>query len=66
MYADVDSRMPAPSQGENDLAANEPSSTAGGRNYTLFRGHAGPVHSATFSPFGDFILSSSSDSTSKL
>ncbi|XP_047943827.1 transcription initiation factor TFIID subunit 5-like isoform X1 [Salvia hispanica] len=56
----------SPSQGENDLAANEPSSTAGGRNYTLFRGHAGPVHSATFSPFGDFILSSSSDSTIRL
>ncbi|XP_042062817.1 transcription initiation factor TFIID subunit 5-like [Salvia splendens] len=53
-------------QGENDLATNEPSSRAGGRNYTLFRGHAGPVHSATFSPFGDFILSSSSDSTIRL
>ncbi|XP_047945491.1 transcription initiation factor TFIID subunit 5-like [Salvia hispanica] len=56
----------SPLQGENDLATNEPSSSAGGRNYTLFRGHAGPVHSATFSPFGDFILSSSSDSTIRL
>ncbi|KAL1562867.1 Transcription initiation factor TFIID subunit 5, variant 2 [Salvia divinorum] len=66
LYVVVDSRMSAPLQGENDLAANQPSSSAGGRNYTLFRGHAGPVHSATFSPFGDFILSSSSDSTIRL
>lgn len=58
--------MSAPSQGEHELVPTEPSSSAGGRNYTLFRGHAGPVHSATFSPFGDFILSSSSDSTSRL
>ncbi|KAG6420762.1 hypothetical protein SASPL_117300 [Salvia splendens] len=66
LYVDIDSRMSAHLQGENDLATNEPSSRAGGRNYTLFRGHAGPVHSATFSPFGDFILSSSSDSTIRL
>lgn len=66
VYVDVDSRMSAPPQGENELAPSEPSSSAGGRCYTLFRGHAGPVHSATFSPFGDFILSSSSDSTSRL
>ncbi|KAH6806726.1 TBP-associated factor 5 [Perilla frutescens var. frutescens] len=52
--------------GENELFSSEPSSSAGGRCYTLFRGHAGPVHSATFSPFGDFILSSSSDSTIRL
>ncbi|MCL7034429.1 hypothetical protein MKW94_007644 [Papaver nudicaule] len=38
----------------------------GKRAYTLFQGHAGPVYSATFSPLGDFILSSSSDSTIRL
>ncbi|KAH6761507.1 TBP-associated factor 5 [Perilla frutescens var. hirtella] len=55
-----------PLLGENELASSEPSSSAGGRCYTLFRGHARPVHSATFSPFGNFILSSSSDSTIRL
>jgi WD40 repeat protein len=35
------------------------------RPYTLFQGHSGPVYSAAVSPFGDFLLSSSSDSTSK-
>lgn len=34
-------------------------------SYTLFRGHSGPIYSATFSPLADFLLSSSSDSTSK-
>lgn len=63
---DVDSRIPAPSQGEIELTSNDPSSNNGGRSYTLFRGHAGPLHSATFSPLGDFLLSSSSDSTGKL
>jgi transcription initiation factor TFIID subunit 5 len=38
----------------------------GKRPYTLFQGHSGPVYSAAFSPFGDFLLSSSSDSTSKI
>lgn len=54
-------------QGESELASNEHMSSlnTAGKSYTLFRGHAGPVHSATFSPFGDFLLSSSSDSTSK-
>ncbi|KAH6783898.1 TBP-associated factor 5 [Perilla frutescens var. hirtella] len=66
LYVEVDSRMPAHSQGENELTPNEPSSSAGGRCYTLFRGHAGPVHAATFSPSGDFILSSSSDTTIRL
>lgn len=33
---------------------------------TVFHGHSGPIYSATFSPLGDFLLSSSSDSTSKL
>ncbi|KAL3617649.1 Transcription initiation factor TFIID subunit 5 [Castilleja foliolosa] len=53
---------------ENELAPNDymPSLNAGGRSYTLFRGHSGPIHSATFSPFGDYILSSSSDSTIRL
>jgi WD40 repeat protein len=37
----------------------------GKRPYTLFQGHSGPVYSAAFSPFSDFLLSSSSDSTSK-
>ncbi|MQL68586.1 hypothetical protein Taro_000811, partial [Colocasia esculenta] len=36
------------------------------RPYTLFQGHAGPVYSAAFSPQGDYILSSSSDSTIRL
>ncbi|XP_074263123.1 transcription initiation factor TFIID subunit 5 [Silene latifolia] len=36
------------------------------RPYTLFRGHSGPVYSASFSPLGDFILSSSADSTVRL
>ncbi|XP_073122677.1 transcription initiation factor TFIID subunit 5 isoform X1 [Henckelia pumila] len=55
-------------QGENELAPNGQirSNNAGERPYTLFRGHCGPVHSATFSPFGDFLLSSSSDSTIRL
>lgn len=53
-------------QGENDLAPSEHlfGSSGGRRSYTLYQGHAGPVYSATFSPFGDFLLSSSSDSTS--
>ncbi|KAK6147983.1 hypothetical protein DH2020_018895 [Rehmannia glutinosa] len=55
-------------KGESELTPHEhmASSNTAGRSYTLFRGHAGPVHSATFSPFGDFLLSSSSDSTSNL
>lgn len=52
-------------QGENGTPS-EPllGSETGRRSYTLLQGHAGPVYSATFSPLGDFILSSSSDSTS--
>ncbi|CAI9767257.1 unnamed protein product [Fraxinus pennsylvanica] len=55
-------------QGENELASNENilNANARGRSYTLFRGHSGPVYSATFSPFGEFLLSSSSDSTIRL
>lgn len=36
----------------------------GRRNYTLLLGHSGPVYSATFSPPGDYVLSSSADTTS--
>lgn len=55
-------------QGEKDPAGNEHmSGTNGGkRPYTLFQGHSGPVYSASFSPLGDFILSSSADSTVRL
>lgn len=56
------------SAGELDSAANENThgSNGGKRSYTLYRGHSGPVYSASFSPWGDFLLSSSSDSTSML
>ncbi|CAL9063078.1 unnamed protein product [Musa banksii] len=40
--------------------------TEGEGSYTLFHGHSGPIYSATFSPLGDFLLSSSSDSTIRL
>uniref|UniRef100_A0A5B7C3A7 Putative transcription initiation factor TFIID subunit 5 n=1 Tax=Davidia involucrata TaxID=16924 RepID=A0A5B7C3A7_DAVIN len=55
-------------QGENDLAPSENmlGVNGGKRSYTLFQGHSGPIHSVTFSPFGDFLLSSSSDSTIRL
>ncbi|XP_048540104.1 transcription initiation factor TFIID subunit 5-like [Triticum urartu] len=53
------------SQGENGSSQGEhlSSTSEGKRPYTLFQGHSGPVYSAAFSPFGDFLLSSSSDST---
>lgn len=56
------------SQGENGPSQGERISTLdeGKRTYTLFQGHSGPVYSAAFSPFGDFLLSSSSDSTIRL
>ncbi|KAL4181832.1 hypothetical protein AMTRI_Chr12g239440 [Amborella trichopoda] len=38
----------------------------GKRSYTLLQGHSGPVYSTTFCPLGDFILSSSADSTIRL
>ncbi|CAN6539496.1 unnamed protein product [Malus baccata var. baccata] len=41
-------------------------SNGGKKSYTLFQGHSGPVYSATFNPLGDFILSSSADSTVRL
>ncbi|OEL27551.1 Transcription initiation factor TFIID subunit 5 [Dichanthelium oligosanthes] len=49
------------SQGERISTVDE-----GKRPYTLFQGHSGPVYSAAFSPFGDFLLPSSSDSTIRL
>lgn len=58
----------ATSQVSNDSAPND--HVAGMQNprrsYSLLLGHSGPVYSATFSPFGDFILSSSADSTIRL
>ncbi|KAF5190513.1 Transcription initiation factor tfiid subunit, partial [Thalictrum thalictroides] len=54
-------------QGENGTPTEQLSGSENGRrSYTLLQGHAGPVYSTTFSPLGDFILSSSSDSTIRL
>ncbi|GAV59947.1 WD40 domain-containing protein/TFIID_90kDa domain-containing protein [Cephalotus follicularis] len=55
-------------QGENDTASSEKKLglDGGRRSYTLFQGHSGPVYSAAFSPTGDFILSSSADTTIRL
>ncbi|URD75900.1 transcription initiation factor TFIID subunit [Musa troglodytarum] len=53
--------------GENDSIPSEHFlGTEGEGSYTLFHGHCGPIYSATFSPLGDFLLSSSSDSTIRL
>jgi len=54
-------------QGENESGQSEHlfGTDEGKGSYTLFRGHAGPIYSSTFSPLGDFLLSSSSDATSK-
>ncbi|KAL9313235.1 hypothetical protein ACSQ67_018687 [Phaseolus vulgaris] len=56
------------SQGENDTSPNDQmfGQGVGKRQYTLFQGHSGPVYAASFSPVGDFILSSSADSTIRL
>ncbi|KAL2613132.1 hypothetical protein R1flu_024824 [Riccia fluitans] len=35
-------------------------------SYTLFKGHAGPVYAASFSPDGEFMLSASGDHTVRL
>ncbi|KAH1244705.1 hypothetical protein AAZX31_06G059200 [Glycine max] len=51
------------SQGENEQIFGQ---GGGKRQYTLFQGHSGPVYAASFSPVGDFILSSSADSTIRL
>ncbi|KAK6912509.1 WD40 repeat [Dillenia turbinata] len=55
-------------QGENDSATTERvvGANGGKRSYTLFQGHSGAVYSANFSPLGDFLLSSSADSTVRL
>ncbi|XP_021890656.1 transcription initiation factor TFIID subunit 5 [Carica papaya] len=54
-------------QGENDSTNEHVIGPSGGkRSYTLFQGHSGPVYSATFSPLGDFVLSSSADTTIRL
>ncbi|KAM7255708.1 hypothetical protein ACFE04_008606 [Oxalis oulophora] len=55
-------------QGENDNTPTEQviQSNVDKRPYTLYTGHSGPVYSASFSPLGDFILSSSADSTVRL
>ncbi|GLT85250.1 hypothetical protein SLE2022_034440 [Rubroshorea leprosula] len=55
-------------QNENDSSTSEHvmGPNGGKRSYTLFQGHSGPVYSATFSPLGDFILSSSADTTIRL
>ncbi|THU61948.1 hypothetical protein C4D60_Mb07t28620 [Musa balbisiana] len=53
--------------GENDSIPSEHFlGTEGEGSFTLFHGHSGPIYSATFSPLGDFLLSSSSDSTIRL
>ncbi|TYJ32822.1 hypothetical protein E1A91_A05G062300v1 [Gossypium mustelinum] len=55
-------------QVENDSSSSEQvlGPNGGKRSYTLFEGHSAPVYSATFSPLGDFILSSSVDTTIRL
>ncbi|GKU87364.1 hypothetical protein SLEP1_g1772 [Rubroshorea leprosula] len=55
-------------QNENDSSTSEHVMSPNGvkRSYTLFQGHSGPVYSASFSPLGDFILSSSADTTIRL
>ncbi|XP_047167667.1 transcription initiation factor TFIID subunit 5 [Vigna umbellata] len=55
-------------QDENDTSPNDQmfGQGLGKRQYTLFQGHSGPVYAASFSPVGDFILSSSADATIRL
>lgn len=55
-------------QVENGFSSSEQvlGPNGGKRSYTLFQGHSAPVYSTTFSPLGDFILSSSADTTSTL
>ncbi|KAH9760369.1 transcription initiation factor TFIID subunit 5 [Citrus sinensis] len=55
-------------EGENDTTPREDIIGPNGRkrSYTLYQGHSGPVYSASFSPLGDFILSSSADTTIRL
>ena len=53
-------------RGENDSSQNGHvlGSDERKQQYKLFLGHAGPVYAASFSPRGDYIISSSSDTTS--
>ncbi|XP_010541564.1 PREDICTED: transcription initiation factor TFIID subunit 5 [Tarenaya hassleriana] len=53
-------------QGEIDASDQAVGVHGTKRNYTLFLGHSGPVYSATFNPSGDFVLSSSADTTIRL
>ncbi|KAH1067275.1 hypothetical protein J1N35_032262 [Gossypium stocksii] len=53
-------------QVENDSSEQVLGLNGGKRSYTSFQGHSAPVYSTTFSPFGDFILSSSGDTTIRL
>ncbi|CAN4099862.1 unnamed protein product [Withania somnifera] len=55
-------------QGGTDAPSSEHElgSSGGKRCYTLLQGHSGPVYSASFSSYGEFLLSSSSDSTIRL
>ncbi|KAK8916869.1 hypothetical protein KSP39_PZI022521 [Platanthera zijinensis] len=55
-------------QGDSESAQNDHllGSDDGNRSYTLFQGHSGPVYSSSFCPTGEFLLSSSSDSTIRL
>ncbi|KVH91667.1 hypothetical protein Ccrd_006296, partial [Cynara cardunculus var. scolymus] len=46
--------------------SHDGSLVAGGFSDSSLKGHSGPVYSASFSPLGDFLLSSSSDSTIRL
>ncbi|XP_006656305.1 transcription initiation factor TFIID subunit 5 [Oryza brachyantha] len=56
----------SPSGENGSLGERISASDDGKRSYALFQGHSGPVYSAAFSPFGDFLLSASSDSTIRL
>ncbi|KAL5144835.1 Transcription initiation factor TFIID subunit 5 [Glycine soja] len=60
IWQSLDNNRPV---GENEQIFGQ---GGGKRQYTLFQGHSGPVYAASFSPVGDFILSSSADSTIRL
>ncbi|MCO5597089.1 hypothetical protein L7F22_051163 [Adiantum nelumboides] len=48
------------------IEVNEGAADIGKPPYTLLKGHAGPIYSASFSPDGDYILSASNDCTVRL
>ncbi|KAI5058413.1 hypothetical protein GOP47_0026583 [Adiantum capillus-veneris] len=48
------------------IEVNEGAADTGKPPYTLLKGHAGPIYSASFSPDGDYILSASNDCTVRL